>query len=203
MTTIAAVAAIVSEYRGAWLQRYAFKPVPVLLMLIAVAMASSVPALVRWCFAGALLASAIGDVLLIDRRRFVYGLLAFLLAHIAYIFGIWFLLDAPPRVLYVLPLTIWGGTLFWYLRRNLHALEFPVLIYIAVILVMIWLAGEHLFQSSSLGAKLLFAGAISFGLSDTLLAIDHFRQPFRAARAAVLSTYYVAQCCLACALLVL
>ncbi|NNF17208.1 MAG: lysoplasmalogenase [Gammaproteobacteria bacterium] len=190
---VAAAASIISEYRHLALQRYLFKPLPVLLMLVVVISATQVPPLIRALFAGGLVASAVGDLLLIDRRRFVWGLLAFLVAHVCYIFGIWMELSQEPRVLYVLPLTLWGGVLFWILRKELNELEFPVLIYIAVILVMIWLAIEALHQNPSTGAQLLVLGAVSFGLSDSILAIDHFRRPFRVARLLVLVFYYAAQ----------
>lgn len=194
---IAASASIISEYRGLTLQRYFFKPLPVLLMLAVVFAAPAVAPLIKWLFAGALVASAIGDVLLIDRQRFVYGLLAFLVAHVGYIFGIWWLLEQAPRVLMVLPLTLWGGVLFWLLRDDLKELAFPVLVYISIILVMVWLAIELHHQVPSHGTRLLVLGAVSFGLSDTVLAIDHFRRPFRAARLVVLTLYYTAQFCIA------
>ena len=194
---IAAAASLISEHRGLLLQRYLFKPLPVLLMLAVVYAATHVSPWIRLLFAGGLVASAIGDIILINRQRFVFGLLAFLIAHICYIFGIWWLLEQDPRVLLVLPFSVWGGVLFWVVRRDLNDLEFPVLIYISVIIVMIWLAAELYYQQAGFGALLLVSGAITFGLSDTMLAIDHFRRPFTASRPLILITYYLAQICIA------
>lgn len=199
---VAAAASIISEHRGLTLQRYLFKPLPVLLMLVVVLGATQIELTVRLLFAAGLIASATGDVLLIDRRRFIYGLLAFLLAHIFYIFGIWWSLEQAPRVLFVLPLTLWGGVLFWFLRKDLQEMELPVLIYISIILVMIWLAIEQLNQVPTDASKLLVLGAVSFGLSDTILAIDHFRRPFHLARPLILLLYYAAQICIALSLAV-
>lgn len=197
---VAAIAAIISEQRGLTLHRYMFKPLPVLLMVPVVVFLTQSTSLVKTLFAVALLASATGDLLLIDRKRFLYGLLAFLMAHVCYVFGIWIQLEQAPRLVAILPLTLWGGALFWLVRKDLDKLKFPVLFYISVILLMIWLALERYHQQHDVSAALLLSGAMLFGLSDSLLAVDHFRGSFSGSRILVLTSYYLAQVCIACSL---
>ncbi len=193
LALITACASILSEYRGQVMLRYLFKPLPALLMIVAVAAATTVPGFIRALFIAGLFCSAIGDLLLVNRQRFIWGLCAFLLAHIFYIFGIWYSLETAPRLLLILPLTLWGGVVFWILREKLGKLELPVLIYISVILAMVWLAIEYYYQYQSLSGTLLVSGAVAFALSDTVLSLDHFKSPFRSAKFWILSSYFLAQ----------
>lgn len=196
----AAAASIVSEYRGLERQKYLFKPLPVLLM-IPVVLSAPVEFNTKLWFIVALIASAVGDVLLIESQRFLIGLVAFLLAHLAYIFGISSVLEATPRLWLILPLTAWGGVLFFVLRPHLKELALPVLGYITIITVMVWLALELHFNVRSQGSSFIALGAIAFALSDTTLALDHFRKPFAVAKLTVLGSYFLAQISLAFGLL--
>jgi len=67
-----------------------------------------------------------------------------------------------------------------------------------VILVMLWRAWER-FQAVGLTSALLAAvGAALFVFSDSLLAWNRFRGPFRSAEAVKLGAYFAAQWLIAC-----
>lgn len=194
---VAAIGAIAAGYVGATSWRYVLKPLPVLLFIVIIGLSETVDSAVGILFILGLVLSATGDVILIERQRFVHGLGAFLLAHLAYILALWLLLQHPPRLWLIMALSIWGGVLFWRLRSSIGKMAGPVLGYITVINVMIWLAIEVHTDFGTSESRLIAIGALLFGLSDTILSLDHFRAPFPGSKALILITYYLAQACLA------
>ena len=127
---------------------------------------------------------------------FVPGLVAFLLAHLAYIrlFG----RDAPwfaDRRALAATLGM-GGVMFAVLWAGglPAALRLPVATYVVVIALM---AAQAIGRARTLGgtpAWTVAAGAALFMVSDSLLAFNRFVTPLPLAQLGVLGTYYAAQC---------
>ena len=151
----------------------------------------------------------VGDVLLIkkDRRLFLkLGLLAFLLGHIAYITV--FLLHTPafPRVMLstgiVFAYILFGVGMFRSLRPGLGRMLMPVGVYIFVISCM---SATALFFAISNGqhAWWSFTGSLLFVFSDSVLAFQLFRTPFKYGRLIVMASYIPAQLLLASGILFL
>ena len=185
---------IVSERRAPRGLAYLLKPAPIVcLMLLVAFLPSEAPPLYRGLVVAALLLSAVGDVMLLDSARFTAGLVAFLFGHLVYIAAFFTHGDAPLALAHLAPLVLWGGVAFWLLRPGLGALKTPVLLYICVLMTMIWTATEFAAGSGAAHARLAAAGAVVFGVSDTLLAMARFRRPFPLAQPLMLSTYYAAQ----------
>ena len=123
-----------------------------------------------------LILSLAGDLLLqVSQDLFVIGLLFFLVAHLFYIAAF---LGVTRKGSWVrlLPFAAWGVVAFLILNPYLGDMLLPVAVYVIVIEVMIWRAaamvGSHgPSQTFELAALL---GALSFGLSDTLLAFNRF-----------------------------
>lgn len=142
-----------------------------------------------------LAASLGGDVLLMWPQRFVPGLVAFLLAHLAYIalfangVGLFPRRRALAATLAVGVLMY--GFLWW---GGLPAgLRIPVGIYVVVIACM---AAQALGRAAVLGdaaARQVALGACLFMVSDALLATHRFVQPLPVASLWVLASYYAAQ----------
>lgn len=142
----------------------------------------------------ALLLSAAGDVFLaLDRVGFfVHGLGSFLAAHLVYIWQ--FAANRPRpfgmpllrRGLAILVLLFVIGML-GVLGPNLGKLAVPVLAYIGAITVM------TLAAVSLPGRPLVVAGALSFMLSDSLIALDKFVAPIPGVGPAIWITYAAAQ----------
>jgi alkenylglycerophosphocholine/alkenylglycerophosphoethanolamine hydrolase len=110
-----------------------------------------------------------------DKSLFLPGLLIFLVAQVIYIAAF---LGVSKRGSWVrlLPFAVWGLIAFLILNPTLGDLLLPVAVYIIAIVTMMWraaaLAGaQGKSQDFELAALL---GAIAFGLSDTLLAFNHF-----------------------------
>ncbi len=172
--------------------RFLTKPLPVLCLAAAVA-AQRRDALTRALTVGLLL-SAVGDGLL-EGGLFLPGLLAFLAAHAAYAAG--FLLDTPRRALLrALPFAVWGAGIYAFLLPDLGDLAVPVLLYLVAICVVMWRAaariGAHGPPRTHEWAGLL--GALAFGASDTLIALDRFHAPLPGARLPIMLLYWAGQC---------
>jgi uncharacterized membrane protein YhhN len=156
-------------------------------------------------FGLAALFSMTGDIFLLlknQQRWFLFGLGAFLLAHIAYIAG----LNMPPAPLNTLTLGIAlfvGMTVFPLIRRILRSLPKrglrrlvePVRYYSATISLMLFSALMTLFRTDWLDtpAYLVSLGAVLFIASDMILAWNKFVRPIRRGRLALMVMYHLGQ----------
>lgn len=156
---------------------------------------------IRNLILGALFFSWIGDVtLLIDSRYgsfFIYGLIAFLLAHICYIAYFYRIRKLngintfkPLASLLILAyMTVFYLTIYPFLGP----LKIPVLIY-AVIITLMLLTSIHAFKlRTQIYGVITVAGALIFAVSDSTLAINRFVLPFAYAPFFIMLTYGVAQ----------
>jgi len=190
----AAVAAVADWYAVAVANRrleYVAKPaVMVALIGVALALSPAAPAIVPW-FVAAVALSLVGDVaLMLPRERFVGGLVAFLLAHMAYIVGLGLQAQSVGGVILGLlvvgtVLSTVGRRIFKAVRHGHPGLLAPVAAYMVVISAMVVAA-------FATGQPLAMAGATLFYASDAMLAWNRFVAP-RVPRPAVLAAYHVGQ----------
>lgn len=140
----------------------------------------------------ALAFSALGDVLLALEfpLQFVAGLAAFLVAQLIYTGN--FLRGAQFRsqrfLIRALPLLLAASLLASQLMPAAGPLAPAVFCYLLAITAMALSAAAHRGNSG-----LLFAGAIIFMISDTLIAVNRFLMPLPMAGTAIMVTYYGAQ----------
>ncbi len=141
-----------------------------------------------------------GDLLLMfqDKKEifFLLGLSSFLLAHIFYILffhRVRLSENIKSNPWYLLLVIIYYLALLSWLSPYLGEMKIPVRIYGVVISTMLMLA-LHMsgLRNKAAGAGML-AGAFLFVLSDSLLAVNKFYQPFDAAGIGVMLTYGLAQ----------
>jgi uncharacterized membrane protein YhhN len=148
----------------------------------------------RWLSLG-LIFSLVGDVLLAwPGDLFVFGLGAFLLAHLAYLKA--YLSDCRRPALLPLALALGvGAVLLAILVSNgLGPLLIPVIVYGLVISAMLWRALARLSTAvPKRSAWLAAAGALAFVFSDSLIGINRFVQPFHAAPYLIIVSYWLAQ----------
>lgn len=184
---------ISAAYRGPRWQFYLFKPLTIALMMAIAAMGAEPSAYTHLILAG-LLFSLLGDIfLMLPKDRFIPGLLSFLVAHILYSVAFWQQFEGP--MVWWLPSMIGaaGVIIFLLLLPNLGALLVPVGLYIAVIAQMAWGAGEFWMNTHSQPAAYAFGGALLFMVSDTVLAFERFKGPFRTSVLLIMGTYFCAQ----------
>ncbi len=170
----------------------------VLLITLAWPRGTDTPKLRRLVLIGLVLSLA-GDVALMwPKEGFLPGLIAFLLAHLAYIAAFCtrarFFARWPPFVAYAL---VAGAVLMHLWPGVPAALRVPVLLYVLCLASMaaqaaaVWLAArgtadEMLTRSAAIGGALFVA-------SDALLATNKFAAPLALAPLLVLATYWAAQ----------
>ncbi len=148
----------------------------------------------------ALLFSWGGDILLMfqDKKSlfFLLGLSSFLLAHIFYIIFLHKVRLAEkikPRLWTLLVVAVYYSVLIAFLSPWLGDMRLPVRVYGMVISFMLLLALHLLFLANRKAGLYIAIGAILFVLSDSLLAINKFYQPFEAAGFLIMLTYGLAQ----------
>ena len=174
-----------------WL-RLLCKPLPVICMLVWLL---QVPASAyrRWIIIGLGL-SLIGDLLLEwPADLFIFGLGAFLLAHLAYLLA--YLGDTRRLApLDLLIATLASGGMFHVLSRTgLGPLLLPVALYSLAIGLMLWRALARVGVVAGASAWLAAGGAALFVLSDSLIGINRFVAPFEEARYLIMISYWLGQ----------
>lgn len=165
-------------------------------------------ALRRAVLAGLVL-SLLGDVALLwPREGFLPGLVAFLLAHLAYLVaftrgGVSFMARRGPFVVYA----VVAGAVLWRLWPGVPgALRGPVIAYVLCLAAMAAQAAARwlmLSEGSTVQARLARRAALGGGLflvSDALLATNKFAGPVPLASLWVLASYWAAQWLIASAL---
>ncbi|MBL7710080.1 MAG: lysoplasmalogenase, partial [Chitinophagaceae bacterium] len=156
-------------------------------------------ALKKWIIA-ALVFSWLGDVLLMFQQEqpifFLLGLSAFLIAHIFYIIffhQVRINEQVKSRWWLVAIVVVYYAVLVAVLYPKLGDMKVPVPVYGIVISFMLLLALHMLYIKNSKAGQLMMAGAVLFILSDSVLAINKFYQPFEAAGLVIMLTYGMAQ----------
>ncbi|MBN1993535.1 MAG: lysoplasmalogenase [Anaerolineae bacterium] len=194
LTIIFAAILIRAEYRGPVRHIHLFKPLTMACIVLIAMQGQATPPVYKYLVLAGLIFSMAGDALLMPPwDRFAAGLGAFLVAHLCYIAA--FISDLDTLAWWpLILLVIYGVVVYMMVSPGLGKLKLPVIIYIAVILVMAWLAwARWLVQLSRAVALLAFVGAVLFVVSDSILALNRFRGPHKFARALSLSTYFAAQ----------
>lgn len=177
LVTVLATAALLAAERAAWQTGvWIFKPIAAA-GFVAAAWALGAPATPygTWILTGLVL-SFVGDVLLIPKtspRAFLAGLVAFLLAHVAYAlaFAARGLDRLTIAVALVALLAVGLVALRWLLPNVQPSMRRPVLAYVVVISTMLACAAGTVGHA---GEPLIFVGALAFYLSDLAVARQRF-----------------------------
>ena len=148
----------------------------------------------------ALFFSWIGDVLLLFSDKhplfFISGLVAFLIAHLVYIFLFQnqnkinrtkiYLRFSPIVIIYLLGIL----SVLW---SSLNEMKIPVTIYAFVISTMLLMSIKSYFEWKKPANILVLFGAVLFVISDSILAINKFYAPVPMSSFLIMSTYLAAQ----------
>jgi len=149
----------------------------------------------------ALVLSWIGDIALqltqFNEMFFMVGLGSFLIAQLLYVIA--FFSTKGQNVLFfkkiylAVPAILYGVLIIWLLSDGLGDMKLPVTVYTIVILTMVVAAVNRKEKVNPQSFQLVLMGAIIFVVSDTMIAINKFTQPFELARVAIMSAYITAQ----------
>jgi uncharacterized membrane protein YhhN len=135
-----------------------------------------------------------------QERMFLLGLVSFLLGHVLYVVGFFYVADVSQWTwVGCLVGLLVSGLVFWWLRPHLGSMLIPVIAYIIVITVMVIGAWTVLGDTKLgyAGRLLVFIGAVSFYLSDLFVARDRFLKSEFTNRLIGLPMYYCGQFLLA------
>jgi uncharacterized membrane protein YhhN len=187
---ISAIIMIYAKLRENYLLQYIFKPLTMLgIILIAFFNSATPPTFYQQMIVIGLIFSTIGDVLLIDSRRFTQGLLSFLVAHICFISAFYSTPNIPSLVFYL----VYVAGFLKVLWKHLDKLKLPVIVYSLALAAMSWLALSKTIEHHNHHTFHAFIGSVLFVASDSLLAFAKFKSSFRFAEVLILSTYFLAQ----------
>jgi len=184
-------------------QEYVAKPAVMVCLFVWLYLNTSLQGLTLW-FGIGILFSLVGDVLLMISldRMFIFGLIAFLFAHISYLIGFQNEL---------MSITVWSPLLIvvlsvsaiFMVRRIVSAIRMkgqtrlvnPVILYSTVISVMLYAAMTTLFNPiwKSNASLLVSVGALLFYISDLILAWNKFVSPIRNGRILNIAAYHLGQ----------
>jgi uncharacterized membrane protein YhhN len=146
----------------------------------------------------ALVFSLLGDILLMfvnqSANFFIGGLIAFLTAHIFYVFV--FLKQrnkSKNGMVFIGLILAYGALLFYLLGDGLGDMLLPVILYMIVILSMATTAYLRQGKVVKNSFVLVFIGAILFMISDSILALNKFYQPLSFTNISIMFTYGFAQ----------
>lgn len=146
----------------------------------------------------ALVLSLLGDILLmLDDENpifFIAGLGSFLLAHIMYTMVFLKKRKVHTRIwIFLLVLFIYGLGLFYMIQTGMGHMLIPVIFYIIAIFTMATAAYARRGRVIKASFHLVLFGAILFLLSDSMIAIDKFYQPFAFSNISIMLSYGLAQ----------
>ncbi len=140
----------------------------------------------------ALLFCLVGDIFLLNNDWFIYGLGAFFIAHLFFIFAFisyrgLYLKFSPLMVLLGI-----GAGIYMLLFDSLGDLKIPVAFYVLCLLFMCWQAIGLYDRYQNRRFRFVMVGSVLFLLSDGILALNKFKFPFETAEIFVLITYWMA-----------
>ncbi|MEM7360996.1 MAG: lysoplasmalogenase [Pseudomonadota bacterium] len=144
----------------------------------------------------ALVFCLLGDVFLLREDYFVFGLSAFLVAHLLFAWIFTRLATVPswslPSLLSMLALLAISIVYFRYLMPHLGELLIPVAAYILCIMFMCWQAIRVQLSWRNPGSMAVAIGALLFVFSDSIIALNKFLMPFELSGLVILSSYWAA-----------
>ncbi|MGC6389239.1 lysoplasmalogenase [Ewingella sp. S1.OA.A_B6] len=179
-----------ASYRGPRWQRWLFKPVTLLLLLL-LAWQAPVLNVYSYLILLGLAATLVADgLLLLPEERFLYAIGAFFLSHLLYTLS--FASQMTVTFFWPLPLAliVTGALLLAVIWSRLAEMRWAVSAYIAMTLLMVWLAGEQYFARSTDMAFSLLCGTVLLLLGNIFWLTSRYRFKFRAADAIVAACYF-------------
>ena len=127
---------------------------------------------------------------------FLVGLGFFLIAQLLYLIA--FISTKGSNVIFrkiylALPVILYGVLILWFLWDGMGDMTMPVSVYCIVILTMLAAAINRKEKVNPQSFQLVLMGAILFLLSDSMIVVNRFRQPFELASVTIMTSYITAQ----------
>lgn len=171
----------------------AVKVIPMIVLLLHILLRGLTNSKYNFIIFAGLFSSSFGDVFLVwGDKLFLYGMIAFGIAHILYVLAFGFTVVNPllGLVCYLL------GFLSFYnltLGNLPDKYYYPVILYHFLIASMIWRAFSSTGFKTTTQKRLVVLGAALFAVSDAVLGHNKFHTKFQAAHMIIMVTYFLAQ----------
>ncbi|RZU01210.1 lysoplasmalogenase [Rivibacter subsaxonicus] len=193
--------AIAAALLGHWPLLAVAKPLTTILIIAGAWQRGGLPRRRAAILAGLVL-SLVGDVALLwPKEGFLIGLVAFLLAHLAYLVAFTASTRLAAKPLAFAAYAVVAGLLLWQLWPGVPgALRLPVVVYVVALASMAAQATCWALAEPDGPARSAAIGGALFVASDATLAFNKFAAPFALAPLAILLTYWSAQALIALAL---
>ncbi|AFJ45314.1 lysoplasmalogenase [Shimwellia blattae] len=179
-----------ASYRGPAWQRWIFKPITLLLLLMLAWQAPVFTPLYYLVLAG-LVASLAGDTLSqMSGSTPRYAFMAFFVSHLLY--AVWFASQLSFSFFWPAPLAllIIGALLLATIWSRLDTLRLPVTLFIAATLAMVWMAAEQWFSRPVDTSFSGFVGAALLLLSNIVWLVSRYRYRFKGDTALAAACYF-------------
>ncbi len=192
---LSGILTIYFDARGSHKSVYVLRPITMLLIILVVLLERApVSPSYKLFIGGGLILSLGGDIfMMLQKKKFIAGLLCFLGANGFYILAFRPGPGRPPSTGVLLPFVILGLLVFRALAPFLGKMKFPVLLYIGAITAMGGLAANRFVDLGGPRAFSAFIGALFFLTSDAVFAYNRFVKPLKFAQTIILGTYFPAQ----------
>jgi len=190
-----AVFAIYGKYKKQKFIYYAFKPLTMIMIIsLAWERMTAFSSVYSYLILSGLCLSLLGDVLIMlpGNKLMKPGLLAFLTGYLLYILA----LRRNIQIASYLPLAVLvalGAVIYLYLYTRLEKMRVPVLIYVVVVSVLVWLAISRYLSLQDQKSLLACIGGLLLLFSESVWAVNKFRRQFWLAEILILGTYFPAQ----------
>lgn len=172
------------------------KPIPMICLIALVSAWSPGRDMYRNLLAAGFVFSLVGDIFMAMSGYFLFGVGAFLVAHVFYIVA-FSLGGVPLHPVRLAPFLVFGALLLPFFWPGLGDMRIPVTIYVFVILTMGWRAAARIGLANERPQAHLagLLGAISFILSDSMIAWGQFAppMPLPAPHLWIMITYWLGQ----------
>lgn len=172
---------------------YFFKPLTMVFIISIVWFCGATRGFYRRAILAGLVFSLVGDTLLINPQNFVFGLAAFLVAHLFYLAAFFKACEKKFNPLSLAAFAIGALTLRLIYGGVPANLEIPVAFYALAISMMLCAAFNFYLIKKTPESLFAFSGAFIFVISDSALAYNKFGEEFILAKLVILGTYFFAQ----------
>ncbi len=188
-----ALLAIFSLNQNLWLAYSILKPITTVVLILMVFILGNKllkPFYTLMCIA--FIFCLLGDVLLLFESAFIFGLLAFLVAHLLFFKAFTSKGGLKKHYGVLVILLAIGITIFAYLYPHLGSLKIPVILYVLAILFMCWQGIALYLNDRQTAHKYIMLGVLLFLCSDSILAVNKFAQEVPYANFLILASYWSA-----------
>ncbi|MCD1126475.1 lysoplasmalogenase [Jinshanibacter sp. LJY008] len=180
-----------AAYRGPVWQRWVFKPVTMLLMLLWAWQAPEITTLSYLILFG-LLASLLSDILqMIQKDKMLYAIGALFISRLLY--TLYFINPLTPSFYWppIVMLLVVGMAMGLLLWNRLEDMRWPAVTYLFITLLMVWTSIEgYLTQTNDMSFSQLI-GSLLLLIATTIWLINRYRTPFQAANAVIAVGYFL------------